>query len=149
MSKYDLILESINQLSNRIDNSLCKVNHRIDEINEFLERDTKRHERLQQTQAKQGHQIAKLTETVDKLVKDRQGVIWESKDHSSVGIDKETACEAFREIGFDQRTALKLLDAAGRLRVDQNSDGSVHRTKKVRISPTKVVRCVVVFVGGD
>lgn len=150
MEKYDEILKgisaSIDSLHSKFTKEISSINYRIDSINEFLERDTKRFERLQEKQAKQGQQIAQLNEKVDELIKSGSGVIWKSGDLNSVGIDKETARSAFHEIGLNQRQALTLLDAAGRLRVDTERDGSIHRTKKVRVSPTQVTRCVVVII---
>lgn len=147
MSKYDDILEAIAKQYEKLTHELLSVNKRIDEINEFLERDAKRYEWLQKKQAEHSAQIAQLNEKVDELIKSRKGVIWEANDLSSVGIDKETARSAFHEIGLNQQQALTLLEAAGRLRVEQDSDGNrTHRTRNVRVSPTQVIRCVVVFV---
>ena len=56
MEKYDEILKgisaSIDSLHSKFTKEISSINYRIDSINEFLERDTKRFERLQEKQAR-------------------------------------------------------------------------------------------------
>ncbi len=65
--------------------------------------------------------------------------VWKSRDRLEVGIDRETAYEAFRELGYSNRDALKLLEKVGLLR-----RGGSHLTKNVRRGD-RIIRAVVVM----
>lgn len=65
--------------------------------------------------------------------------VWRSRDQLEIGIDRETAYEAFRELGIRRRDALKTLEALGVL-----VRGGENLTKNVRAGD-RFVRAVVVL----
>ena len=66
-------------------------------------------------------------------------ILAELRELREVGIDRGTAYEAFRELGYTSRDALKLLEKAGILK-----RGGSHLTKAVR-KGNRVIRAVVIM----
>lgn len=60
----------------------------------------------------QDEEIEALRRKIAELARG-EGAIWHSRDRLEVGIDRETAYEAFRELGIRRRDALKTLEALG------------------------------------
>jgi hypothetical protein len=65
--------------------------------------------------------------------------VWRSRDELEIGIDRETAYEAFRELGIRRRDALKALEAMGVL-----VRGGRNLTKAIRTGD-RFIRAVVVM----
>lgn len=86
----------------------------------------------------QGEEIEALRRKVAELAHS-DAAVWKSRDELEIGIDRETAYEAFRELGIRRRDALKALEAMGIL-----VRGKDNLTKAVRTGDG-FIRAVVVM----
>ena len=119
----------------RVDDKLTEATARMDIIEErvsAIERTTER--RIK----RQDETIEALRRKVAELAHS-DAAVWRSRDELEIGIDRETAYEAFRELGIRRRDALKALEAMGIL-----VRGGGNLTKAIRIGDS-LVRAVVVM----
>lgn len=127
--------EKIIAAINGVDAKLERMNARMDGIEKRVkacEESTERKIRYQ------GEEIEALRRKVAELAHSNAAV-WRSRDELEIGIDRETAYEAFRELGIRRRDALKALEAMGIL-----VRGGENLTKAIRIGDS-LVRAVVVM----
>lgn len=119
----------------KVDTKLTEATARMDSIEErvsTIERTTER--RIK----RQDETIEALRRKVEELAHS-DAAVWRSRDELEIGIDRETAYEAFRELGIRRRDALKALEAMGIL-----VRGGGNLTKAIRIGDS-LVRAVVVM----
>ena len=131
MNDTERILAAIGE----VDNKLTEATARMDIIEErvsAIERTTER--RIK----RQDETIEALRRKVAELAHS-DAAVWRSRDELEIGIDRETAYEAFRELGIRRRDALKALEAMGIL-----VRGGGNLTKAIRIGDS-LVRAVVVM----
>ena len=119
----------------KVDTKLTAVTARMDDIEKRVEACEKSTERKIRYQ---GEEIEALRRKVAELAHSNAAV-WRSRDELEIGIDRETAYEAFRELGIRRRDALKALEAMGIL-----VRGGENLTKAIRIGDS-LVRAVVVM----
>ena len=118
------ILSAINKIDRRIDG----IEKRVSAVEEATAA------KIERQQAS----IEALTRKVAELAHS-DAAVWKSRDRLEIGIDRETAYEAFRELGIRRRDALKTLEALGILvRAGENL------TKNV-FAGGRFVRAVVVM----
>lgn len=86
----------------------------------------------------QNEEIEALRRKIEELAHS-DAAVWKSRDELEIGIDRETAYKAFRELGIRRRDALKALEAMGILVC-----GGGNLTKAIRIGDS-FVRAVVVM----
>lgn len=131
MNDTEKILAAIGE----VDTKLTAVTARMDDIEKRVEACEKSTERKIRYQ---GEEIEALRRKVAELAHSNAAV-WRSRDELEIGIDRETAYEAFRELGIRRRDALKALEAMGIL-----VRGGENLTKAIRIGDS-LVRAVVVM----
>lgn len=124
MNDTEKILSAINKIDHRIDSIEKRVSAVEDATAAKIER--------------QQASIEALTRKVAELAHS-DAAVWRSRDQLEIGIDRETAYEAFRELGIRRREALKTLEALGVL-----VRGGENLTKNVRAGD-RFVRAVVVL----
>jgi hypothetical protein len=118
-----------------VDTKLTAVTARMDGIEKRVrvcEESTERKIRCQ------GEEIEALRRKIEELAHS-DAAVWKSRDELEIGIDRETAYEAFRELGIRRRDALKALEAMGIL-----VRGKDNLTKAVRTGDG-FIRAVVVM----
>jgi hypothetical protein len=119
----------------KVDTKLAGVTARMDGIEKrvcAVEESTARKIRYQ------NEEIEALRRKIEELAHS-DAAVWKSRDELEIGIDRETAYEAFRELGIRRRDALKALEAMGIL-----VRGGGNLTKAIRIGDS-LVRAVVVM----
>ena len=119
----------------KVDNKITEVTTRMDGIEmrvRVCEESTERKIRYQ------NEEIEALRRKVAELAHS-DAAVWKSRDELEIGIDRETAYEAFRGLGIRRRDALKALEAMGIL-----VRGKDNLTKAVRTGDG-FIRAVVVM----
>ena len=118
MNDTEKILAAVQALSDRVSASMSAMEKRLNEHDQMIEKLVKQSIYQRKSISVLEQKIRELSET---------SAVWRSRDRSEVGIDCDAAYEAFRELGYSNRDALKHLDKAGILR-----RGGGHLTKPVR-----------------
>jgi hypothetical protein len=95
MNDTEKILAAIGE----VDTKLTAVTARMDDIEKRVEACEKSTER---TIHYQGKEIEALRRKVEELAHS-DAAVWKSRDELEIGIDRETAYEAFRELGIRRR----------------------------------------------
>lgn len=130
MNDTEKILTAVQALSDRVSASMSAMEKRLNEHDQMIEKLVKQSIYQRKSISVLEQKIRELSET---------SAVWRSRDRSEVGIDCDAAYEAFRELGYSNRDALKHLDKAGILR-----RGGSHLTKPVR-KGKKVFRAIVIM----
>lgn len=130
MNDTEKILAAVQALSNKVSASVSAMEKRLDEHDQMIEKLVKQSIYQRKSISVLEQKIRELSET---------SAVWRSRDRSEVGIDCDAAYEAFRELGYTNRDALKHLDKAGILR-----RGGGHLTKPVR-NGKRVFRAIVIM----
>lgn len=130
MNDTEKILAAVQALSDRVSDSMHAMEKRLNEHDQMIEKLVKQSTYQRQSISVLEQKIRELSET---------SAVWRSRDRSEVGIDCDAAYEAFRELGYTNRDALKHLDKAGILR-----RGGGHLTKPVR-NGKRVFRAIVIM----
>ena len=131
MNDTERILSAIGE----VDTKLTAVTARMDDIEKRVEACEKSTERKIRCQ---GEEIEALRRKIEELAHS-DAAVWKSRDELEIGIDRETAYEAFRELGIRRRDALKTLEALGIL-----VRGKDNLTKAIR-TRDGYIRAVVVM----
>ena len=135
MNDTERILSAINETNKNIAEVSASLTTRMNDIEKrvsAVEESTERKIRYQ------NEEIEALRRKVAELAHS-DAAVWRSRDDLEIGIDRETAYEAFRELGIRRRDALKALEAMGIL-----VRGGGNLTKAIRIGDSRV-RAVVVM----
>lgn len=147
MTTEELILQRLETMQTLLTDELAKMQAKFDDIDKYLDRHTHRQKILADRADAQDKKIEELTEIVNRLAANSDNVIWKSKNKNAVGLNPSIVYDEFDRIGVPRIEGLRLLDAAKILLIDCDSKGNIHRTKKVRVSPSKTVNAVVIVVG--
>ena len=119
----------------KVDTKLAGVTARMDGIEK----------RVSAVEESTARRIKRQDETIEALrlkvaeLAHSDAAVWRSRDELEIGIDRETAYEAFRELGIRRRDALKALEAMGVL-----VRGGRNLTKAIRTGD-RFIRAVVVM----
>ena len=135
MNDTERILSAINETNKNIAEVSANLTARMDGIEKRVkacEESTERKIRYQ------SEEIEALRRKVEALAHS-DAAVWRSRAELALGLDRETAYEAFRELGIRRRDALKALEAMGIL-----VRGGGNLTKAIRIGDS-LVRAVVVM----
>lgn len=135
MNDTERIIAEIRDVKANVEEINANLTQRMDSIEtrvEACEQSTAR--KIERQQA----DIEALRRKVAELAHS-DAAVWRSRDQLEIGIDRETAYEAFRELGIRRREALKTLEALGVL-----VRGGENLTKNVRAGD-RFVRAVVVL----
>lgn len=123
--------------------AISEVNDKIDGIDKRVEAVEARVEEYEKTTARrierQQANIESLRCKIEELAHSNAAV-WKSRDELEIGIDRNTAYDAFRELGIRRREALKTLEALGILVREPDN-----LTKHVRLPDNSYIRAVVVL----
>ena len=130
MNELETILAKFDELNDTISERMDGIDSRLDHYEQLLHANIKRTTRQDEAIAGLERKVRELSET---------SAVWRSSELREVGIDRDTAYDAFRELGYTSRDALKLLEKAGILR-----RGGSHLTKAVR-KGDRVIRAVVIM----
>lgn len=130
MNESEKILTEIRGLRAAISERMDGIDSRLDLYEQLLRANIKRTNRQQAAITDLERKVRELSET---------SAVWRSSELREVGIDRDTAYDAFHELGYTSRDALKLLEKAGILR-----RGGSHLTKAVR-KGDRVIRAVVIM----
>ena len=130
MNESEKILAEIRELRVAISERMDGIDSRLDLYEQLLRANIKRTTRQQAANTDQERKVRELSET---------SAVWRSKELREVGIDRDTAYDAFHKLGYTSRDALKLLEKAGILK-----RGGSHLTKAVR-KGGRVIRAVVIM----
>lgn len=130
MNDTERILAEIAHMREDVNARIDRVDSRLDLYQQALRVQFRRSRKQQASIAELERKVKELSETA---------AIWRSQDLREVGIDRGTAYEAFHELGYSNRDALKLLEKAGLLR-----RGGSHLTKNVRRGD-RIIRAVVII----
>ena len=107
MNDTERILSAINETNKNIAEVSASLTTRMNDIEKrvsAVEESTERKIRYQ------NEEIEALRRKVAELAHS-DAAVWRSRDELEIGIDRETAYEAFRELGIRRRDALKALEA--------------------------------------
>ena len=107
MNESEKILAELRELRAAISERMDGIDSRLDLYEQLLRANIKRTTRQQAAITDLERKVRELSET---------SAVWRSSELREVGIDRCTAYEAFRELGYTSRDALKLLEKAGILR---------------------------------
>lgn len=130
MNESEKILAEIAKLREDITRRMDNIDSRLDMYDQLLRANTRRANRQQAAITELERKVKELSETA---------AVWRNKELHEVGIDRDTAYDAFHEMGYTKRDALKLLEKAGVLK-----RGGAHLTKAVR-QGDRVIRAVVIM----
>ena len=130
MNESEKILAEIRELRAAISERMDGIGSRLDLYEQRLRENIERTTRQQAAITDLERKVRELSET---------SAVWRSSELREVGIDRDTAYDAFRELGYTRRDALKLLEKAGILK-----RGGSHLTKAVR-KGDRVIRAVVIM----
>lgn len=130
MNESEKILAEIRELRAAISERMDGIDSRLDLYEQLLRANIKRTTRQQAAITDLERKVRELSET---------SAVWRSSELREVGIDRDTAYDAFHELGYTSRDALKLLEKAGILK-----RGGSHLTKAVR-KGGRVIRAVVIM----
>lgn len=130
MNELETILAKCDELNDTINRRMDGMDSRLDLYEQLLRANVRRVSRQQATITDLERKVKELSETA---------AVWRSKELREVGIDRDAAYNAFHELGYTSRDALKLLEKAGILR-----RGGSHLTKAVR-KGDRVIRAVVIM----
>ena len=130
MNESEKILAELRELRAAISERMDGIDSRLDLYEQLLRANIKRTTRQQAAITDLERKVRELSET---------SAVWRSKELREVGIDRDTAYDAFHKLGYTSRYALKLLEKAGILR-----RGGSHLTKAVR-KGNRVIRAVVIM----
>ena len=130
MNESEKILAEIRELRAAISERMDGIDSRLDLYEQRLRENIERTTRQQAASTDLERKVRELSET---------SAVWRSSELREVGIDRDTAYDAFRELGYTRRDALKLLEKAGILK-----RGGSHLTKAVR-KGDRVIRAVVIM----
>lgn len=153
MTNEELILQKLDAMEAALTGELVsikktfgEIDRRFRDIDTYLDRHAHRQKILTDRADAQDKKIEALTEIVNRLAANSDNVIWKAKNQKAVGLNPLKVYDEFDKIGVPHIEGLRLLDAANRLLIDCDSKGNVHRTKKVRVSPTRTVNAVVIVI---
>ena len=132
MNESEKILSELAQLREVITHRLDSIEKRLDSYEASSRVASKRARRQQAS-------IEELQKKVEEL--SQTSAVWRNRDLREIGIDRETAYDAFREMNYRPTDALRLLEEAGILR-----RGGNHLTKAVR-KGDRIIRAVVIMEG--
>ena len=130
MNDTERILVAVQKLTDKVSAGMSAMEKRLNEHDQMIEKLVKQSIYQRKSISVLEQKVRELSET---------SAVWRSRDRSEVGIDCDAAYEAFRELGYSNRDALKHLDKAGILR-----RGGGHLTKPVR-NGKRVFRAIVIM----
>ncbi len=130
MNESEKILSELAQLREMIRQRMDGMEARLDRYEKISKATVNRSRRQQASIEELQKKVAELAENA---------AVWRSRDRSEVGIDRERAYKAFRDLKYSPRDALRLLESAGILK-----RGGDHLTRTVR-NGDRTIRAIVIM----